>query len=171
MRNYTILFLSPVVLTLACKPPPEEASEALEKTTEDLFADFEADLTDEEMTAYLTAIEDLRDDVATSDFTADARDRAVTLDTLQGDALGDLSIPSGVDAGDQVPIGLPGRSSHDLDSQRLIHTEANQVCIHSDTTKWAGREFITDDACWLDDTCDSLEVKTEIRKENLLTKI
>lgn len=151
----------------ACAKPPPEAPKELGDLGAFLFANFEAEDTAELGAGFVN----LRELVLKDDLTLDAKDRAVTMPILKGDDLGGLSQPAGVSPDEQIPIALSGLSVHPLDDQRAVHVEPNQICIESSSTKWAQREFLTDDACWADGSCDRLETLTEVYKQNPLAKI
>jgi hypothetical protein len=105
------------------------------------------------------------------DMSLDIKDRAETLPILDGDDLGDLSIPDGISADVQVPIGIPYESSHPIGQQTQIFVESNQVCIESDTTKWARRDVLAGGDCFASGDCDRLDTVSEVRKENILAKV
>ena len=95
----------------------------------------------------------------------------MTLPVLKGDDLGGLSIPAGIDAEVQVPVALQGKSKYSPPKTAPLATETNQICIESSTTVWAGRELLSDGACFEDGSCDNLQTFTEVRKENAIAKV
>jgi hypothetical protein len=113
----------------------------------------------------------LRPFIEDTDFTLDAKDRALTMPKLEGESLGSLSIPDGATIEKQIPIALAGKSSHPLKGQRELAVEPNQVCIESSSTVWARRAFTSDDGCFVNGSCDSMTTETEVRKENFLAKV
>ncbi len=166
MRNVFAVFAA-VVFASGCAKAPVEAPAELADLSLFLFEHY----MDEDTAELAAGIENLRPFIEGADFSLDAKDRAVTLPKLDGAALGDLSIPAGADVEKQVPIGLTSKSDHPLDAHRELATEPNRVCIESDTTVWARREFTTDTACYVDGSCDGLEATQETRKENFLAKV
>ncbi|MFT4622798.1 MAG: hypothetical protein ACI8PZ_001454 [Myxococcota bacterium] len=159
--------LMPLVLAVgACKQPPPEAPKELVDLSFYLFAEFEAD--DDVVVA---GMQNLQDYLKGEDLEADVKDRAFTLPILDGKNLGGLSIPQGVNAEDQIPIGLPGLSKHKMTDQVDLFVEPNQVCIESATTVWAKREFLEGKSCFAKGDCDRLDIVQEVRKENILAKV
>ena len=159
------------LLMVGCAKPPPEAPKELGELGAFLFANFEA--TDDETVADLGAgFLNLRDFLMNDvDLSLEPKDNAVTMPVLKGDDLGELSIPNGVDPEAQVNRAVPGVSAHDVDSARVLHVEQNQVCIESSSTLWAGRDFLTDDKCWENGSCDRLETLTEVYKKNILAEV
>jgi len=151
----------------ACKKAPPDAPKELADLGLFLFAHFE----DEDTAELEQGLINLKPLIAGMDLDADAKDLAVTMPILDGDNLGGLSIPSGADASVQVPVALPALSDHSTAKNKKLAVEPNQVCIESETTKWAGREFLTDESCWEGGGCDRLETLTEVRKESILAKV
>ena len=162
-----VFLLSFALALVACKQPPVDAPKEIGELGAFLFANFEA----EDTAGMEAGLLNLRDYLQAEDTSLDAKDRALTMPILKGADLGELKIPDGADADDQVNIAMSGLSMHAVDDARVLHTEPNQVCIESSSTIWAGREFLTDTACWLDNQCDRLDTFTEVRKENLLAKV
>jgi hypothetical protein len=156
---------------VACGKPPEPVSQEIADVGRRLFQHFD----DEDPTVTMEAdIATLRDYILTFDeetLLTKTKDTAVTMPVLNGDFLGGLSVPEGVSASAQIPVALSAISVHDVDTQLGLVLEPNQVCIESATTTWAGREFLTDTACFEDKSCDSLSVSQEIFKENALAKV
>lgn len=156
-----------IVLAVAgCGKKPAEAPKELGDLGLFLFKHFD----DEDPAEMSAGILNMRGQILDSDLTLDAKDRAVTMPILDGDNLGTLSIPSGADAALQVPIALAGESIHGLDDQLVPMFEPNQICIESESTTWATREFLTDTACFEDGSCE-LQIEQEVRKENPLAKV
>jgi hypothetical protein len=150
-----------------CAKPPAEAPKELGDLGLFLFKHFE----DEDPAEMAAGLLNLRGQVQAMDLSADPKDIAVTMPILEGDNLGGLSIPAGIDAELQVPIALAGESVHPIDKQPILALEPNQVCIESDTTVWAMRDFLSDTACFEDGSCDRLDTLQEVRKENFLAKV
>jgi hypothetical protein len=155
------------LLLVGCSKPPPEAPKELGDLGLFLFQHFE----DEDPAELAAGLANLRPFVAETDFALEAKDRAVTMPILDGEALGSLSIPAGADSAKQVPVALSGKSTHPLDGQKALAVESNQVCIESSSTVWARREFLSDDGCFGDGSCPDLQTKTEVRKENFLAKV
>jgi hypothetical protein len=149
-----------------CAKKPVEAPKELGEIGLFLFKHFE-DEDKAEMSAGLLNLSGLID----TELKKDEKDQPVSMPILEGDNLGGLAIPDGVDAEAQVPRAVPGRSPHAIEDQLVTILEPNQVCIESDSTIWATREFLTDTACFEDASCDRLDVSQEVRKENFLAKV
>lgn len=158
---------APVLLLVACAKAPVEAPAELGELGLFLFQHFE----DEDPAELQAGLLNLVPFLEAEDLSLDAKDRAVTMPVLDGPSLGGLSIPAGAAAEDQIPVALAGRSVHALDDQRALAVEPNQVCIESESTVWAGRTFLSDEGCFADGSCDTLETLTEVRKENFLAKV
>jgi hypothetical protein len=156
-----------VLAAVGCAKKPNVASKELGELGLFLFAHFE-DADPAEMAAGLL---DLKGQVKAQDLSLDPKDLAVSMPILEGDNLGSLSIPDGADASEQIPIALAGESIHPLDDQLITVFEPNQICIESESTTWAQREFLTDTGCFEDGSCNVLEVQQEVRKENVLAKV
>ncbi len=162
----SLLFVPVFVAAAACKQPPPEAPKELTELSFYLFSEFDSD--DDVVAAGMV---NLQDWLSKQDLEADVKDRAVSLPVIEGKNLGGLSIPDGINAADQVPIGVPGSSSHPVADQSELFLEPNQVCIESGTTVWAQREFLEGKGCFASGDCDRLEVVQEVRKENILAKV
>ncbi len=166
-----IALVSTLALAGACRKPPPEAPKELGELGAFLFANFEAS-DDEGLAEYHAGLLNLRDYLTKDvDLSLEPKDNAVEMPILKGDDLGELSIPDGADPEKQVNRAVPGRSKHEVDAHRMLHVQPNQVCIESSTTLWAGREFLTDDKCWEDASCDRLETLTAVYKKNILAEI
>ncbi|MEN0062091.1 MAG: hypothetical protein AAGA48_08040 [Myxococcota bacterium] len=152
---------------VGCASPPAEAPAELTNLAEFLFLH----AGDEDTAELAAGVAQLRTLNESEDFTMSARDRAVQLDILDGENLGELSIPSGVKAADQVPIGLARQSSASYEGNVNVALEVNRVCIESDTTVWAQRTFSEGEDCYGLDGCDTLRFEQPTRKENPLAKI
>lgn len=156
-----------LLLAVGCAKPPPEAPKELGELGLFLFQHFE----DEDTAELAAGLVNLRPFIEDTDFTLDAKDRALTMPKLEGESLGSLSIPDGATIEKQIPIALAGKSSHPLKGQRELAVEPNQVCIESSSTVWARREFTSDDGCFVNGSCDSMTTETEVRKENFLAKV
>lgn len=154
------------ITAVGCAKAPPEAPKELGDLGLFLFKHFE----DEDPAEMAAGVLNLKGILA-EELKKDEKDQAVTMPILDGDNLGGLSIPEGVDAESQVPIALPGESVHPINDQLVAILEPNQICIESDSTVWAERTFVTDKACFEDKSCDRLEVTQEVRKENFLAKV
>lgn len=115
-------------------------------------------------------LENLRVWLLGADLDGPPADRAIDLPILQGDDLGGLSIPAGAAAEDQIPVGLPARSSHTVADHTRAFTDADQVCLASGSTIWAERTFLGGLDCFADLACD-LSTTTGIRRETILMKV
>lgn len=153
-------------IAAGCAKPPPEAPKELGDLGLFLFKHFE----DEDPAEMSAGVLNLKGLIA-EEMKKEEKDRPVTMPILEGDNLGGLSIPDGVDAEAQVPIAIPATSVHPIDKQLVNILEPNQVCIESDSTIWALRTFLTDTACFEDKSCDRLETSQEVRKENILAKV
>lgn len=156
-----------LLLAVGCAKPPPEAPKELGELGLFLFQHFE----DEDTAELAAGLVNLRPFIEDTDFTLDAKDRALTMPKLEGESLGSLSIPDGATIEKQIPIALAGKSSHPLKGQRELAVEPNQVCIESSSTVWARRAFTSDDGCFVNGSCDSMTTETEVRKENFLAKV
>jgi len=155
-----------VLILASCSKPPPEAPKQLADLSLYLFREFDSD--QEEVAAGLV---NLHDWMLKQDLDLDPSELAVTLPTLKGADLGPYSIPDGADAASQVPIGLPGLSQYSADDHLDVILDTNQVCIESATTKFARREFLTDEGCFASGDCDELSTLTNVYKENPLAKV
>jgi hypothetical protein len=106
----------------------------------------------------------------TLDLTGSLGDRSFTPPILTDEFKGGVTGPD-VAAEEQVPVSVAGMSRHDLDTNLGLVGETNQVCIESNTTVFYERTFTTDEACFLDGSCDTLSTENEVKKENLLAKV
>jgi len=155
------------ILGGGCKQPPVEAPAELGALALFLFEHFEDEDPAEVHAGWVNLAAFLRDD----DLTRSAQDRAVTLPTLDGPALGGLSIPVGALAVDQVPVGISGDSAFPLDDQLPLMADPVQTCIESSTTVWAGRDFLTDADCFVAGACERMETVTAVRRDTALAKV
>jgi hypothetical protein len=163
VHRSSVVFLFALV---GCAKPAPEAPKDIGLLGAFLFSNFE--VTDEtDLADYHAGLLNLRDFLTTEDMALDALDRAFEMPILDGDDLGGHPIPAGADPLKQVNRALSGVSSHSPAAAKVLHTELNQVCIESDTTKFAQRELLTDGACWLDGSCDRLDTLTAVYKSSL----
>ncbi len=154
-----------LVLTIACKPPPE-APEEVGELSRFLFSEFYGE--DESLQS---GAEGMRDYLLSVDLEAGLRDRELTIPSLRVIDVGDITLPDGFDPETQVSVAISGLSQHDLATAIEIVLEPNQVCIESDTTKYYTRTYTTDTACFGDGSCVELTSTNEVRKENFLANI
>jgi len=153
---------------IACGPPPVEAPKEIGELGAFLFKSFE----NEDPAEMEAGLIELRAFLQGENITAeDPFDRALSMPVLKGEDLGSLSIPEGAEADKQVNVALPGLSSHTPEASKVLHVEANQVCIESDTTLFANRQVLAGGDCWVDGGCDSLETLTEVYKKNFLAEV
>jgi len=149
-----------------CSKPIPEAPKELSELSLYLFREFAQD---EEIVA--AGLVNLREWMLEQDLAADVEERVVTLPVIKGANLDIYSIPEGVEADAQVPIGLPGLSPHGVSKHLDTILEPNQVCIESGTTKYAERTFLTDKQCFRSGECAELSTLTEVFKQNPLAKV
>lgn len=151
---------------VACKPPPEAPAEVTELSAY-LFREFDAE--DEEVLA--VGVQNLEAILAEKDMTADLNDRAVTLTVLQGEDLGGITPPAGIDAAAQVPVAVWASSTHGLTDHKALVSDPNQICIASDSTVYQSRAFTTDLACWESGECRWIDTTNEVRTETALADV
>ncbi len=156
-----------LALLAGCGKAPAEAPKDLAKLGLFLYANFDAE-DPAEMNAGLA---NLSDYISGEDLDLEPVDLAVTMPILDGNDLGDLSIPDGVDSEAQIPVALAGESAHNLKKNAELALEKNRVCIDSSTTVWSEREFLSDKNCWVDGDCETMETLNEVRKENILANV
>lgn len=161
------------VALFACKPADEapdvvvgEQVYALADIPHLMFTNFDAG----DATLMTQLLEDLKLEVGKVDLSVKPKDRAFTIPSLTADQLGGAVMPEGVDPANQVSTVVLGQSTHTVDANAALVIEANQICIESETTKYAGRTFLSDAACFPGRGCDVLRTSQEVRKENLLAK-
>lgn len=152
------------LVLVGCGKPPVEAPEGLNDLARFLTTNFEAEGT-EELEAGMLGLEA---ELLALDLEGDVDDRAFTMATLRPEDLGGMPQHDGYDVDAQIPVAVAIRSQHDFQAQMRIVEETNHVCIESATTKFYGRTFDTDVACFTGGTCDTLETSNEVRKESLL---
>lgn len=163
MRSLSLVSL----LLVGCGRAPVEAPESLNELALFLVRNAEGD-TLAELDAGLVELES---ELVAIGFDGSTNDRSVTLTALGEADLGGLPTHDGFDPDAQVPVGVVGRSTHDMDAQLRIVEETNHVCIESATTKFYGREFTSDVACFVDRSCDTLSTVNEVRKESILANV
>lgn len=165
----SIRTLIPMTLLLAvgCGKPPPEAPKELGELGAFLFQHFD----DEDTEELAVGMNNLRDFLLEQDYSGVPSDNAVTMPILKGDDLGSLTAPAGVDPEAQINVAMPAKSNRDLDTSLIPALEPNQICIESSTTTWAERTFLSDTACFIDHSCEYMEVSNEVRKENFLAKV
>ncbi|MBX2800482.1 MAG: hypothetical protein KTR31_22580 [Myxococcales bacterium] len=90
-------------------------------------------------------------------------------------SLGTLSFPTwpeGYSEDDQkFPLAYIRRSAQGMAENRTLAMEVNRVCIESETTLYARREFTEGGDCFGDGSCDDLRVFQPTYKKNPLTEI
>lgn len=94
------------------------------------------------------------------------------LPTLTEDDLGTLNMPEGVTSGEQkFPTARVRTSAFTVADNRTLATEPNRICLESETTLWAEREFTSDETCFADGTCDRLTILQPTYKQNPIARI
>lgn len=166
MRHQILLVCAGLLIFSACEPPVE-APEETGELTRYLFANFGSE-TGAELAAGAVNLESY---LTTVDLTLEDKDRAVTLPALTADYLGGATMPDGVEADAQVPVGVTNRSANDIDAALTLITDPNQVCIANDSYLFYERTFDGDTGCFVDGTCTELTGTAQIRYESLLAKI
>ncbi len=150
----------------ACSPPveaPEELGELLLFT----FAEF-----DNEDDEYLTAtLDGFTDFLLGVDMEGDINERAFTPPILTDEDLGTATAPAGADPDEQVNVGVSALSSATMSQTLGLIAEPNQVCITADSSVYYQRTFDTELDCFVDETCDWLEVTNETRTESVLADV
>ncbi|MBN2799655.1 MAG: hypothetical protein JXX28_10955 [Deltaproteobacteria bacterium] len=159
------LVLLPLALT-ACKAPVEAPTEISELSAY-MFQYFDNEDADELFAAELV----LEDYLAGLDLTASVNDRAVSLTPLVGESVEGITIPEGVDPNLQIPVAVSGISRHGIDAQVGLILDENQICVASDSVKYAARTFLSDAGCFGDGTCDTLSTMNEVRRETFVAKV
>lgn len=149
---------------MACKPPPEVPAD-LGATAETLFRTFD---TEPENLPFLMAAAE--DQMGSFDLAGDLDDRKFQLQPLDlsdtsefGEA--DITFPVEEDVTRQSPILVVGESRHPFATSILPALETNQVCIESDTTVAYRREWLENEACFKDGSCEVGRTNNEVRKE------
>ncbi len=160
------LTLTALGLLVGCGSPPPDAPGELKELSAFLFERAD-DKDPAELAAGIANLRTLNENV---DFELDAKDRAVTLDILQGESLDGLPIPEGSKVENQVPIGLARIVNSTVLQNAELALEPNRVCIESGTTKWAQRTYTDGENCFPED-CDELRYEQPTRKENALADI
>lgn len=155
-----------LAINTGCKQP-EEAPLELGDLTTHLFTVFQQDDA-EELKAGVVQLEGL---LADKDFTASVADRTVSLPILDTEAQGGVPAPAEADPTLQVPIGQWGQGTFGVEDYIGTVADPNQICYGSDSTKYAGRTFVTDAACFVDGSCDTLETTNEVRVETFIAKV
>lgn len=86
--------------------------------------------------------------------------------------LGTLSMPAGVTVAEQkFPTARVRESAFSVADNRALAVEPNRVCLESETTLWAEREFTSDAACFADGTCDRITILQPTYKQNPIARI
>ena len=145
------------------QPPPEAESLTLTEAIPAFFRDF-----DQDSAALPNLVVQLEAGLDEEGIDIDAEDhktRALTLDPLTDAFLGGANAPDGVEAADQTPVVVFGRSTFDFDTNKETALEPNQVCIESDSTVQYTRTYTDGEACFRDGSCDVTRSDVEIRKE------
>lgn len=116
------------------------------------------------MRTRVAAVADPSDDMS-SDWLAE-------LPTLEEEDLGTLTMPTGVTSAEQkFPYARVRVSDHPVADHRTLALEPNRICLESETTRWAEREFTSDTACFGDGSCSRLTAVQATYKQNPLAKI
>ncbi|MEZ4316020.1 MAG: hypothetical protein R3F61_00880 [Myxococcota bacterium] len=155
------------LVLVGCGKPPVEAPEGLNDLARFLTTNFEAEGT-EELEAGMLGLDA---ELTALDLEGDVDGRAFTMAPLRPEDLGGMPQHAGYDVEAQIPVAVATRSQHDFASQMRIVQETNHVCIESGTTKFYGRTFDTDVACFVDGSCPTVKTSNEVRKESLLGNI
>jgi hypothetical protein len=157
---------SVLILAAACQTAVE-APATLEGALKSTFTNFET----EDVRVLQVAVVKMMEEMEAFNLTdEDSLARAVSPSALTHEELGGVTPPPDTDPADQVPVALFGQSVHDFDANRTLAGEPNQVCIESNSTKFYARTFTTDEACFVDGTCEFLRTTNEVRKENIIAK-
>jgi hypothetical protein len=98
----------------------------------------------------------------------DREDRTWTLPILEREQMGDLPIPEEVDPARQLPVGVAFRSAHPPAAHAELIALVDQTPIEPESAETYTREFETDVACFVDESCGTLLVRDTIYRHNML---
>lgn len=156
-----------IALSLACTPPVEAPAEIGELTLY-MYENFDGGGEDgaEALPAALVQLDDWLGTLPLS-LEDSVDDRAVTPPKLPESRLGGAAVPSSFSEELQVPVAVAGEIPQDMDTQLPVMLDANQVCIASGTTVFHEQRFLTDEGCFTDGSCESLETEHEIQIDSL----
>lgn len=163
------------VLAMGCAkniPVAEgDCSDLLKETFRD--ASFENEEEEEGLQSLLLGMHEA---CMTVDLSADASDLAINPGPLTEEYLDGLPVPSGdaenpVALADQTPVGLPGRSSHPLETHVAAMQDSNQNCLGSSSTVYSARTFTSGEDCFFDGSCDKATSEGRSFTKNILAKV
>ncbi len=153
---------------VACTPPPEAPSD-LEELSTFLFAEFESEA--DVLAAGVVNLETfLLDFESTNTLAADAnrRDRTWSLPILGYESMDMTDRPADEDfnPATQLPVALAMRSAFPGQDHVDLIALPDQTPIEADSAEAYDRTFTTDAACFLDASCDRLEVHDVIHRNS-----
>ena len=156
-----------LALALACKPPVEAPAEIGELTLY-MYENFDGTGEDgaDALPAGLLQLDGWLDTMPLS-LEDSVDDRAVTPPKLPESRLGGADVPSSFSEELQVPVAVVAEIDQDMDTQLPVMLDANQVCIASGTTTWHAQTFDSDEACFTDGSCPTLNTSHEIHIDSL----
>ena len=164
--RFSASFISVLLLSVACKPPPDAPKE-LGELTLFFFENF-----DSENVADLDAgTLNMEEYIKSLDLDAKINDRAVTLPKLAESNLGNIAPTIGAVLSEQVPVGVSAASNFDFETSLKVVPETNYICLDSATSKFSERTFLTDLDCFMDGSCETLSTSQWVRKESALGKV
>lgn len=166
-----------VVMAAGCTPPPELEPLSVDdqQISAFLFERFDAaDATEFERGIVEVLLPLMRGRIAAVGDPGDPMDDGwlADLPVLTEDQLGTLSMPEGVTSEEQkFPLARVRQSGFTVADNRALATEPNRICLESETTRWATRDFTSDATCFADGSCDELTVLQPTYKQNPLARI
>ena len=168
MQKFAPLMVASVLLAAGCAPPPEAPGD-LEELSTFLFAEFESDSA--VLAAGVTNLETfLLDFESTATLATDAnrRDRTWSLPVLGYESMDMADRPADTEfnPNTQLPVALGIRSAFPGQAHVDLIEFVDQTPVEADSAEEYTRTFTTEAACFLDASCDRLEVHDVIHRNS-----
>lgn len=130
-----------------------------------VFRDFDAD--PDALAGAIDRIDVLMDGL---ELEGKQRFRSFQLPRLESDDWDGLTLPTGIEAEQQLRFGTAALSRHSLEENLRAQVQEEQVCINADAVKCHRRIGQTDVDCFLDGSCDVYRTRNDIRIETVISK-
>lgn len=111
------------------------------------------------------------EELGSLDLDAGWRKRIFDVAELDAEALAGLTVPDGIDTGEQMRMSMAAISPHDIRSHIALQTQRNLTCVNADSVvchERSPRDEDQDAACLIDGNCETYRTDNVLRIESTL---